>query len=190
METFPLFEVEAPPPAPVAEGAETEETPAPALVVVVRGLPGPQGSKRHVGGGRMIESSAKVKPWREAVVWAAVAARTRVKGFTKLDGPLLVDMVFSFDRPKGHMGSGRNAGTVRPSAPIRPHVKPDLSKLVRSTEDALTTAGVYGDDAQIVEYGQLGKFYTTDHGLVPGVLDGPGCTVRLWPIERPKAVDE
>ncbi|MEU9033834.1 RusA family crossover junction endodeoxyribonuclease [Streptomyces sp. NPDC048352] len=191
METFPLFEVEAPPPAPLAEGEEaTEEALAPALVVVVRGLPGPQGSKRHVGGGRMIESSAKVKPWREAVVWAAVAARTRNKGFTKLDGPLAVDMVFTFDRPKGHMGSGRNAGLVRPSAPVRPHVKPDLSKLVRSTEDALTTAGVYGDDALIVEYRQLGKHYTTDHGVVPGVLDGPGCTVRLWPIERPKAVEE
>lgn len=37
----------------------------------VYGEPAPQGSKRHVGGGRMIESSAKVKPWRQDVVAAA-----------------------------------------------------------------------------------------------------------------------
>ena len=42
----------------------------------VFGLPGPQGSKRFVGRtktgrGLMVESSAKVKPWREAVKWAA-----------------------------------------------------------------------------------------------------------------------
>jgi hypothetical protein len=34
-------------------------------------LPAPQGSKRHVGNGRMIESSTKVKPWRQAVIAAA-----------------------------------------------------------------------------------------------------------------------
>ncbi|MBT2453325.1 MULTISPECIES: RusA family crossover junction endodeoxyribonuclease [unclassified Streptomyces] len=184
METVPLFAVDAPAPA-----VEDEAPKAPAFEVVVRGLPGPQGSKRHVGGGRMIESSAKVKPWRESVVWMAVAARQKIKGFTKLDGPLAADMVFCFDRPKGHMGTGRNAGLVRPSAPMRPDVTPDLSKLVRATEDALTTSGVYRDDALIVEYRQLGKFYTTDHGLVPGVLDGPGCTIRLWRIEQPKAVE-
>ncbi|MFE4329700.1 RusA family crossover junction endodeoxyribonuclease [Streptomyces sp. NPDC056831] len=187
METFPLFEV-----APVAVPAPVVEDPAPTapvpvFEVAVRGLPGPQGSKRHVGNGRMVESSAKVKPWRESVVWMAVAARQKIKGFTKLDGPLRADMVFCFDRPKGHMGTGRNAGLVRPSAPLRPDVTPDLSKLARSTEDALTTAAVYRDDALIVEYGVLGKWYTTDHGLVDGVLDGPGCTIRLWPIEREEA---
>ena len=33
----------------------------------VHGLPAPQGSKRHVGKGVMVESSKYVKPWREAV---------------------------------------------------------------------------------------------------------------------------
>ena len=39
----------------------------------VSGTPAPQGSKRHVGGGRMIESSKKVEPWREAVARVASA---------------------------------------------------------------------------------------------------------------------
>ncbi|MFG2404192.1 RusA family crossover junction endodeoxyribonuclease [Streptomyces brevispora] len=185
METFPLFDVEAAPISPLVVEEPAAEAPQPLFEVAVRGLPGPQGSKSHVGGGRMIESSAKVKPWREAIVWTAVAARQKIRGFTKLTGPLRADMVFCFDRPKGHMGTGRNAGLVRPSAPIRPDVTPDLSKLARSTEDALTNAGVYQDDALIVEYGVLGKWYTTDHGVVPGVLDGPGCTIRLWRVKCP-----
>ena len=35
--------------------------------VFIPGVPAPQGSKRHVGGGRLVESSKKVKPWRRAV---------------------------------------------------------------------------------------------------------------------------
>ncbi|MFC8723671.1 RusA family crossover junction endodeoxyribonuclease [Streptomyces bacillaris] len=187
MGTVPLFDVEAAEPAPAPVLSVVGPPPGPLFEVVVRGIPGPQGSKRHVGGGRMIESSAKVKPWREAVVWASVAARTKIRGFTALTVPLRADMVFSFARPKGHMGTGRNAGLVRQSAPPRPHVPPDLSKLARSTEDALTTAGVYRDDALIVDYGVLGKWYTTDRGRVPGVLDSPGCTIRLWAAEEPEA---
>lgn len=187
MGTVPLFDVEVAESAPASVPPVDGPRPGPLFEVVIRGIPGPQGSKRHVGGGRMVESSAKVKPWREAVVWASVAVRQETRGFTKLRGPLRADMVFSFTRPKGHMGTGRNAGLVRPSAPLRPHVPPDLSKLARSTEDALTTAGVYQDDALIVEYGVLGKWYTTDHGRVPGVLDSPGCTIRLWAAEEPGA---
>src|ERR1700676_3259288 len=37
------------------------------MKITVRGIPAPQGSKRHVGGGRMIEMSKAVGPWREAV---------------------------------------------------------------------------------------------------------------------------
>ena len=50
-----------------------------------------------------------------------------------------------------------------------------MSKLARSTEDALTTAGVWADDARVVdEY--LSKRYIGD----PGALDKPGVLVRVW----------
>lgn len=172
-------------PEPESAPASTVREVGPLLVVEVRGVPGPQGSKSHKGGGRMVESSAKVRPWRDAVAWSAIQARQKQRGFQRLDGPLVVDMVFTLARPKGHYGTGRNSALLRPSAPLRPDVKPDLSKLIRATEDALTTAGVYRDDAQIVGYGQIGKWHATDHGRVPGVLDGPGCTIRLHRIERP-----
>ncbi|WP_454613265.1 RusA family crossover junction endodeoxyribonuclease [Streptomyces collinus] len=170
---------QAEPIAPVA----VEVLPEPALTVVARGLPGPQGSKSHVGGGRMVESSAKVRPWRDVVAWTAVAARNKVRGWRPLTGPVALSLVFTLPRPRSHYGTGRNAGTVRPSAPARPDVMPDLDKIVRATKDALTTARVWRDDALVVDYWQpFGKWYETDHGRVPGVLDGPGCTIRLWPL--------
>ncbi|MFD9903858.1 RusA family crossover junction endodeoxyribonuclease [Streptomyces sp. NPDC059063] len=145
-------------------------------------MPGPQGSKRHVGGGRMIESSALVTPWRECVAWSAIEARRKGRRPT-ITGPVALAVTFSLARPKRHFGSGRNADAVLPSAPARPDVKPDVSKLIRSTEDALTTALVYRDDAQVVEYWRLSKHYVTDHGRVEDVLDTPGAVIRVWSLD-------
>ncbi len=47
------------------------------LTVHVTGSPAAQGSKRHVGGGRLIEQSKAVAPWRKAVRAAAVPVRQR-----------------------------------------------------------------------------------------------------------------
>ena len=108
----------------------------------VQGIPAPQGSKRfvgiHQGKGRMIESSKKVKPWREAVYWAAIQAKGKTGIVEPMDGPLAVDFMFVLPR----------APTVKRLLPDR---KPDLSKLIRSTEDALVDAGLIADDARIVD---------------------------------------
>lgn len=146
----------------------------------VVGLPGPQGSKRHVGGGRMIESSAKVWPWREAVKWAAYQAQRSVVPAAcligaepapltfPLNGPLVVRMVFTLPKPT--------------SAPRRrttwPDRKPDLSKLVRSTEDALTDAGLWMDDARVVEL-YAAKRYP---GEGADALAVPGCVIEIRPL--------
>ena len=113
-------------------------------MIRVHGEPAPQGSKRHVGGGRLIESSKKVQPWREAVV--AACAHDGTAGL-RLDGPLRAECVFMLARPRGHYG----AHGLRPSAPASPTVKPDVDKLLRSTLDALTAASVIADDARIVD---------------------------------------
>jgi Holliday junction resolvase RusA-like endonuclease len=167
------------PQAPAATTAAGPRPGSPAITVTVHGLPGPQGSKRHVGNGVMVESSEKVKPWRQDVKYAALGATAALPGWTILDGPLAVAMTFTFARPKGHYRTGRNAHLLRDTAPIRPAVFPDLSKIVRSTEDALTGV-VWHDDQRIVEYVRLGKYYAgTD---APDVLDGPGCVIRVWPL--------
>ncbi|QKW07005.1 RusA family crossover junction endodeoxyribonuclease [Streptomyces sp. NA04227] len=162
---------------------ETRPGPGPVLSVKVYGLPAPQGSKKHIGKGRMLESSKHVKPWREAVVWAMRQEIARHRDWRPLTGPLEAAMVFSFTRPKNHYGTGRNAGVLKPSAPARPAVMPDLSKLARSTEDAITTAGGYQDDALLVGYRRLEKRYVTDHGAVSDVLDVQGAVIHLYRAE-------
>lgn len=117
--------------------------------VVVRGVPAPQGSKRgFVVGNRavLVESSAKVRPWREDVRHAAQECFEQ-----PLVGPVSVEVVFLLPRPK-------SVSTKRRPLPT---VKPDLDKLLRSTLDALKSAGVYGDDSQVVQVA-CSKVYAED----------------------------
>lgn len=127
----------------------------------VDGTPAPQGSKRHVGRGILVESSKLVKPWRAAV--AAAAQASNLAGLM-LNGPIQVRMSFYLRRPAGHFGKRG----LLPSAPPRPDRKPDLDKLVRSTLDGLATDGcVIADDARIVSI-RASKHYCTDDRPMPG----------------------
>lgn len=136
------------------------------LEITVHGTPAPQGSKNVNRHGAVYESSKRVKPWRDSVISAsldAILAHARDNGWAPLAGPVGLEVYFHFPRPKGHYGTGRNAGKLKASAPLRPAVAPDLSKLIRSTEDALTEAGVWRDDALVVHV-SAGKFYD-GHGF-------------------------
>lgn len=138
----------------------------------VLGTPAPQGSKRHVGKGIMVESSLKVKPWREAVKSAAWDCRHGMwEGDLKppLVGPINVSLHFYLLRPKSHYGTGRNQGNVKISAPAFPAGRPDLDKLIRSTLDALTESGLIHDDAQIVQL-TAWKDYIYEIQDTPGVF--------------------
>lgn len=130
----------------------------------VVGIPAPQGSKRHVGNGRMVESSKKVGPWRESVKAAALVAIDQYDALP-LMGPLKVAIEFALCRPKVHYRSGKNAHLVKENAPYFQSSKPDLDKLVRSTLDALTEASVWIDDAQVVEL-VASKHFDQWHGAV------------------------
>lgn len=151
----------------------------PLLRLVVRGLPAPQGSKRHVGRGILVESSKHVRPWRDAVRTEAAAAWN---GRPPLDEALEVGMVFTFARPRSHYRTGRNAHLLRDGAPKHPTKPPDASKLIRSTEDALTDAGVWRDDALIVRYGEVAKTYPGGH---IDALASPGVVIRIHTMEAP-----
>jgi len=131
------------------------------VIIKVWGIPAPQGSKRHVGRGIMIESSKKVKPWREAVKHAALAVLP--DGHQPFTGSVTIDVAFFLPRPQGHYGTGRNAGQLRPSAPTLPAVRPDLDKLVRSTLDALGDAWVFTDDARITTILAVKEYADTEH---------------------------
>lgn len=124
----------------------------------VDGTPGPQGSKKgfvNPRNGRVIlvESSSKVKPWRALV---AHAAREQMKYDNQMimTGPVRMEVNYFLKRPMSHY---RKNGELKPDAPTFVKTKPDLSKLQRSTEDALTGV-VYVDDSQIVVL-NICKFY-------------------------------
>lgn len=106
----------------------------------VIGLPAPQGSKRHVGKGVMVESSKANKPWRAAVAAAARDVATDIGQFT---GPLSLTVEFRFPMPKSRKAAVRAAGIGWKTT------APDLDKLVRSVGDALTESGLIGDDALV-----------------------------------------
>jgi crossover junction endodeoxyribonuclease RusA len=142
------------------------------MIITVRGVPAPQGSKRIVkaknGEARMIEMSKAVGPWREAV---RAETQRACHGRTLLaSGPVMVEITFGLPRPKGHYGTGRNADKVRDSAPWYPAGRPDVDKLARAVLDGLTEGGAWADDGQVVCL------------TVRKVYDTPGCIIRVEPV--------
>jgi len=164
--------------------------PSDALVYLeVTGRPAPQGSKKGFARGKkvaMVEMSKHLEPWRNAVAATAKAWTGRNPDLYPLPGAISVDMVFSIARPKSHYGTGRNEGVLKDWAKTaHPTGPPDLSKLVRSTEDALTIAGVWTDDARVVEYGRCAKRYVAEE---VGVFDvysrtTPGAVILVRQME-------
>lgn len=122
------------------------------LDVFVPGRPAPQGSKharpifagsdeqrRFTGRVAQVESSKSgVQTWRADVRQVAERAW---EGRDPLDCAIVAEFEFVMPRPASAPKSRTPRATKRP----------DLSKLVRSTEDALTSAGVYRDDSLIVD---------------------------------------
>jgi crossover junction endodeoxyribonuclease RusA len=125
------------------------------VIIVVRGIPAPQGSKRHVGNGRMVESSKAVGPWREAV---RAETQQAMNHTVPSEGPVAVFINFYLPRPK--------------SLPRKTthHIKqPDLDKLARAVLDGLTAGGAWLDDAQVVRL-QAQKNYAGGGGPAAGAV--------------------
>lgn len=137
------------------------------LVFVVHGDPKPQGSKRaFVTGGRAVvvdDNKKDLRDWRADVV-AVAADAMAAEGWPQPPptGPFGLHLTFWLRRPK----------SVRREWPA---VKPDVDKLARGALDALTAAGVFRDDAQVVrlvadkEYG-----------------DRPGMLARVYDYDKEK----
>ncbi len=131
----------------------------------VPGKPVPQGSKRWLPGGKMIEANSDLRPWRATVTTYARQAMSATKDVSfPLDRPLLVVMAFSFIRPKSHYGTGKNAGKVKDNAPEYVITTPDLDKLVRAVNDGITDAGMWVDDSY-VSIMQVSKRYAEQAGV-------------------------
>lgn len=113
----------------------------PTVAFDVYGLAGPQGSKSvfvnpRTGRAQTRESSAKVQPWRQAV---AIAARQAARGLEPLSKSVAVRVTFWMPCPVDAPKWRRYQSTM-----------PDLDKLLRSTFDGISFAGVWADDARVV----------------------------------------
>lgn len=135
--------------------------------IAVNGIePAPQGSKRHVGGGRMIEASKRVKPWR-----AAVAAEAMEVG-EQISSACAVSIVFRFRRPKAHF---KTNGELRETAPRHCIVKRnDIDKCVRSTLDGLVQGELLVDDCLVVTVNAQKRYCV---GTEP-----PGAVIDVMPL--------
>ena len=118
------------------------------VYIHVTGIAAPQGSKRHVGNGVMIESSKDVKGWRDAIsaecrIWLASHPAEPI------DAPVHVCIDFAFPKPKSDPHRHWHA------------VNPDLDKLARAVLDALVKGAVLKDDSRVAIL-QARKAYCTD----------------------------
>lgn len=129
------------------------------IAFTVEGHPAPQGSKRHVGNGRMVEASKRLKPWRDAVIKASAQMAATVE---PLDGPLYVRLEFRIPRPK----------TVTRRYPITRSAG-DVDKLIRGVLDGIDQGGLIGDDSQVIDV-RASKRYS----------NLPGVTIYIRPIEE------
>lgn len=163
-----------PPPAvtararPVTLGAVTVTAP-PELALSLRVLGDPIGQGAVRGGGTDRDATGKVtrrrqayhangktlQPWRTAVQLDAQVAMARHR-WARIAKPHGAELAATFylprpktvTRPLPTVGGG-STNTY------------DLSHLVRAVEDALTKAGVWEDDSQVVTYSRLSKAYAT-----------------------------
>ncbi len=164
------------------------------ITFTVYGKQIPQGSKRTVPiyrdgkpvmiGDRTLTRVAPDNPglpgWRQEI---AHVARRAYDG-ESLDGPISLTVCIVRPRPKGHFGSGRNAGKLKESAPHFPTTRPDSLKLVRAVEDAITGV-LYLDDAQIVRH-TINKEFGREYSLtvtVSEITDAGGTTAAVRSVE-------
>lgn len=115
---------------------------------------------RRANGGVVVstvDSNKKSKDWMQQVRSAAA----EVFHGELLTGPIKLCARFHFKRPAAHLGSGRNAGLIKESAPHYHTQTPDLSKLLRALEDGITGV-IWNDDRQVCRYTEdTGKYWTT-----------------------------
>lgn len=140
----------------------------------VVGLPAPQGSKTRMPNGAMVEGGSQTgrenhKSWRAAVTEAARNVAGHEDIAAPLTGPLHLTIEFRFPMPKSRPARVRGAG-IGPKS-----TKPDLDKLLRSTGDSLTAAGLIRDDALIAEIA----------ATKVEVIGWTGATITLSPLESP-----
>ena len=139
------------------------------LDIVIHGHAEPAGSKTRTAYG-VRDSNPRSRPWKTQVAQHVAPVLEHAELET---GPITLRLDFYTPRPKGHHkpNGDLNAAGQRMPYPTR---KPDVLKLARAIEDALTGIA-YRDDAQIVRE-HLAKHYAPR----------PSVRIRAYRITSPR----
>lgn len=135
----------------------------------VSGVPVPQPRARVSTRGKVarayVPSTHKVHAWRQAIALAGGEAWRK----PPLDQAIGADWWFWVPRPKGHYGTGRNAGRLKASAPKYPTSRAhgDAKNLLTAAEDALEGI-IYRDDTLLCDSLPRKRYATPEQP--PGVL--------------------
>jgi crossover junction endodeoxyribonuclease RusA len=126
------------------------------ITFFVPGKPIPQGSLKHIGGGRLIHAHSKeLMAWRDAIAWYAKAA-----GVRPTPDPIGLSLHFVIIKPK----------SVKRQYPTVPS---DLDKNIRSCLDALSGIA-YNDDAQVVDIVSSKRYG-----------ENVGVSISIWSLTCP-----
>lgn len=150
--TTTLFQGPSPVPTPLPPAFQPQRQPirffAPGIP---KAQPRPRAWARKMGNGQVV---ARMYDAGTAEAWKADVARVADchRPPTKIEGPIRVDAVFLFPRPKYLLKKSSPPGRIRHTA------KPDRDNLDKAVLDCLTTLGFWADDAQVCA-GEPLKFY-------------------------------
>ena len=125
-------------------------------IITIKGIESaPQGSKKHVGRGIMVETCKRLKSWRKEV-----SLRAKLIVDEIIEEPVEIEVVFWFKRPLKHYLPN---GMVRQSAPvyITNKNKGDIDKHCRALLDSLTKSA-FADDSQVVSLHAVKKYCETE----------------------------
>ena len=146
-------------------------------MIVVRGKPAPQGSKISFRNGYMKEASSFLMPWRNQIVSACI--EQKINNGEIIEQPVEIFIDFLFHRPQVHYGTGRNEGSLKPSAPQYPTTRTtgDIDKLCRSTLDGLSipSGGILLRDDSLVVNLRAKKSFATKGGF-------QGAFIHIWKL--------
>lgn len=138
--------------------------------IEVLGTPRPGGSKTpgRAKNGRLFVRDANPN----TAIWRAEVSKAAKQQYSceLLSGAIEMFYEFRFERPKHHF---KRNGELKPTAPVWHTNTPDLTKIIRSTEDALIGL-VYKDDSYVAKRADCKRYCNGQ--------EQPGVTIAFFEL--------
>jgi Holliday junction resolvase RusA-like endonuclease len=139
----------------------------PPLYLTVIGLPKGQPRPRAFAfhGKARVFDPGTAEGWKNQI--AIAFKETAPADFTPFMGPVRLNIIFMFPRPKSHFCK---AG-LKPNAPALFTSKPDADNAAKAVMDALTTLGTWKDDAQVCNLHVTKQYASGQPGATIGISE-------------------